>query len=143
MGKFCSNCGKELNENQDICLGCGVMVNKPNPETLPTVQRPKHSGYYKVSSIIMIILGVLFVFGANQSFPDSAGLIIIAGILSIIGAILTLSSSKNKDYIMYGGILYFIAVVLNFICIYDISIFMILSLIFEILNIVYSREKAK
>ena len=59
MGKFCSNCGKELNENKDICLGCGVMVNKPNPETLPTVQRPKHSGYYKVSSIIMIILGAL------------------------------------------------------------------------------------
>lgn len=142
MGKFCSNCGKELNENQDICLGCGVMVNKPNPETT-TVQKPKHSGYYKVSSVIMIILGALFVLGANQSFPDSAGLIIIAGILSIIGAILTLNGSKNKDYIMYGGILYFIAVVLNFLCIYDISIFMILAIIFGILNIVYSREKAK
>ena len=31
MAKFCSNCGGELNENQDICLKCGVRVNKTNP----------------------------------------------------------------------------------------------------------------
>ena len=24
MAKFCENCGKELAENQDICLNCGV-----------------------------------------------------------------------------------------------------------------------
>ena len=30
MTKFCSNCGSEINENADICLNCGVMVNKNN-----------------------------------------------------------------------------------------------------------------
>lgn len=30
MAKFCSNCGKELQENQDVCLNCGIAVNKPN-----------------------------------------------------------------------------------------------------------------
>ncbi len=26
MAKFCANCGNELNENQDICLKCGMQV---------------------------------------------------------------------------------------------------------------------
>ena len=26
MAKFCSNCGAELNEEQEICLKCGVRV---------------------------------------------------------------------------------------------------------------------
>ena len=26
MAKFCANCGSELNENQDICLKCGMQV---------------------------------------------------------------------------------------------------------------------
>ena len=27
MAKFCRNCGKELNEEQNVCLNCGVVVN--------------------------------------------------------------------------------------------------------------------
>ena len=30
MAKFCTNCGAELNEEQDICLKCGVRINKTN-----------------------------------------------------------------------------------------------------------------
>lgn len=26
--KYCVNCGAELNENQDICLSCGVKIEK-------------------------------------------------------------------------------------------------------------------
>lgn len=26
MAKFCTNCGKELNENQAVCLNCGTEV---------------------------------------------------------------------------------------------------------------------
>ena len=38
MAKYCSNCGKELNENQDVCLNCGVAVrntkvNDPNQKS--------------------------------------------------------------------------------------------------------------
>ena len=28
MAKFCSNCGNKLNENADICLKCGVLIDK-------------------------------------------------------------------------------------------------------------------
>lgn len=30
MAKFCANCGSEINENADICLKCGVLINKDN-----------------------------------------------------------------------------------------------------------------
>ena len=30
MGKFCSNCGRELDINADVCLKCGKMVEKKN-----------------------------------------------------------------------------------------------------------------
>lgn len=33
MAKFCSNCGKELQSNQDVCLNCGVSVNKNNNQS--------------------------------------------------------------------------------------------------------------
>ena len=36
MTKFCRNCGKELNEEQNVCLKCGVAVNgvaKTNDKT--------------------------------------------------------------------------------------------------------------
>lgn len=30
MAKFCTNCGAELNDDQDICVKCGKMVKKSN-----------------------------------------------------------------------------------------------------------------
>lgn len=30
MAKFCTNCGAELNDEQDICVKCGKMVKKSN-----------------------------------------------------------------------------------------------------------------
>lgn len=49
MSKFCTNCGNELNENQDLCLKCGKLVNKP---TEPT-ERPYDLG-------ILILLIIIF-----------------------------------------------------------------------------------
>mgnify|MGYP003305623683 CR=1 FL=1 len=28
MAKYCTNCGKEIQENQDVCLNCGVTIKK-------------------------------------------------------------------------------------------------------------------
>lgn len=51
MEKFCSNCGKKLKENADVCLNCGVLVNKHNKFT------KEKAG--KGMSIAGMILGIL------------------------------------------------------------------------------------
>jgi uncharacterized membrane protein YvbJ len=31
---YCQNCGKEIDDNADICLGCGVRVSPSNKENI-------------------------------------------------------------------------------------------------------------
>jgi len=55
MEKFCSNCGSELKENADICVNCGVLINK-NYKT----KKIKAPG--KGMSIAGMILGIIGIF---------------------------------------------------------------------------------
>lgn len=60
MAKFCSNCGKELNDNADICLNCGVLVNKQESKTNNNVNIGKKKGL-PVWAIVLIVLGCVVV----------------------------------------------------------------------------------
>lgn len=40
MAKFCRNCGNEVNENADICLKCGVLINKKNNDNISSNVNP-------------------------------------------------------------------------------------------------------
>lgn len=64
MGKFCSNCGKELKENADICLNCGVLINKDTK-----VKKEKTPGLGL--SIAGMILGILSIFAIFGSLPEA------------------------------------------------------------------------
>ncbi len=57
MAKFCSNCGKELNDNADICLNCGVLVNKDGNKrtTIDNVKAKKKS--FPIWAIVLIVVG--------------------------------------------------------------------------------------
>ena len=45
MAKFCSNCGAELNEEQEICLKCGVRVkNSDTKNTDPNAKSKMAAG---------------------------------------------------------------------------------------------------
>ena len=33
---YCQNCGRELNDNADVCLNCGKFVKENNQATTPT-----------------------------------------------------------------------------------------------------------
>lgn len=65
----------------------------------------------------------------------------IPGLLGVVSGILTLCSKKKPSLLLVSGILLLIGSLVNFLGIIDVSIFMILAIIFGILNIVYSKDK--
>lgn len=140
MGKFCQNCGTELNENQDICLGCGVLIKKE--AIINKDSNNDHSGYKTTTGVIMIILGVCMVLGASDDMYEYPILVFtLPGLLGIVAGILSLCSKKNLTLLLISGIILFVGALINFLGIIDVSIFMILAIIFGIFNIVYSRDK--
>ena len=58
MAKFCSNCGKELKENADICLKCGVLVNNKNGNSNSSDVKKKR---FPIWAIILIVVGCIVV----------------------------------------------------------------------------------
>ena len=80
MAKFCTNCGAELNEAQDICLKCGVKVNK-NCGDNSTSNNPNAK-----SKIVAGLLGIfLGCFGVHNFYLGYTGI----GIAQIVVSVLT------------------------------------------------------
>lgn len=110
MAKYCTNCGSELNEQQDICLKCGVRVNKinsNNPEAKSKIAAGLlalflgsygvHNFYLgytgkAVTQLLLTVLGIplslIFI-----GLPMMAG----AGIWAFVEAIMIFAGSINKD----------------------------------------------
>ena len=87
MAKYCSNCGKELTDEQDICLNCGVIVKKGNTSNGNGNNRSKVA-----AGILGILLGALGVHNFYLGFTGKgvAQLLISVlscGILSPVSAI--------------------------------------------------------
>lgn len=87
MAKFCSNCGKELNENQDVCLNCGVSVKKNNSSNNNPNAKSKIA-----AGLLGIFLGT---FGVHNFYLGYTGkavaqlliTILSCGTLSVVSAI--------------------------------------------------------
>ena len=54
--KFCSNCGKKLEENADICLNCGVLLKK---NSKPNKQKKEKKKGLPIWAIVLIIIGCI------------------------------------------------------------------------------------
>ena len=63
--KYCTNCGKELAENQDICLGCVKTVQKDNP-----VNNDPNAKSKMAAGLLAIFLGV---FGVHNFYLGYTG----------------------------------------------------------------------
>lgn len=104
MAKFCTNCGAELNEGQDVCLKCGVKVNKtPSNNVDPNAKSKVAAG------LLGIFLGC---FGVHNFYLGYTGkavaqllitvlscfvLSVVSAIWGLIEGILILSGSINTD----------------------------------------------
>lgn len=106
MAKFCQNCGKELNENQVVCLNCGVAVN--NTANANTNNNP--NGKSKLAAgLLGIFLGAFGVHNFVLGYTGKAvaqllitvlscgTLSIVSGIWGLIEGIMILAGSINKD----------------------------------------------
>ena len=107
MAKFCTNCGKELQENQDVCLNCGMAVNKntarPNQTAAPGAKSKMAAG------LLGIFLGSLGVHNFYLGYTGKAVAQLLISILScgilalvseiwgLVEGIMILTGSINVD----------------------------------------------
>jgi len=157
--RFCPNCGKEfvtsVNENVMGQTYTNTNVNtysntnaNMNSYTYTNAYngvknvKGNHNTYKMVIGILMILIGICLLSAGLQSYDDNAVLIyILPGILGIVASILTLCSRNNHSLLMPAGIVFIVSAGVNFLGIYDISIYSILAIVFGILNIVYCKKK--
>ncbi len=117
MSKFCSNCGKELDESAIVCVKCGTATDK--------LQQKKSKQPGKGLSIASMVLGIIAIFygffmtvgtiaicgtGEFYYFPElmaaTMSLIFFPSILSVIGLSLGIAStSKVKNGFNISGII--------------------------------------
>ena len=102
MARFCPNCGKEVNENADVCLGCGVALKNNN--TTAQAEKSKIA-----AGILGILLGSLGVHNFYLGYTGKAVaqllisllscgiLAFVSGIWGLIEGIMILTGSINTD----------------------------------------------
>ncbi len=115
MSKFCSNCGKELNEEQDICLNCGQMVKKSPRENN---QMNTTNGLAIAGFVLSIIGFVLSIFIVGIFFC------IVGLVLSIIGLTKTKSLNGSGKGLAISGIIInsIVIVIFSFLIIFGFAI---------------------
>ena len=103
MAKYCANCGKELTDEQDICLNCGVRVKKSTTSSDPNAKSKLAAGLFG------IFLGAFGVHNFYLGFTGKAVAqllitVLSCGILSPVSAIwgliegiMILAGNINKD----------------------------------------------
>ena len=82
MAKYCSHCGREVNENAVVCINCGCAIQQEaNNSITPTPKSKPKAG------TVLGILGIVF-----------AWLFALVGhALSIIGIITGIKEYKNEN----------------------------------------------
>lgn len=76
MAKYCTNCGKEIQENQDVCLNCGVTIRKNN--TTNSIPGAK-------SKIAAGLLGIfLGAFGVHNFYLGNTGKAVAQLLISVL-----------------------------------------------------------
>ncbi len=84
MAKFCQNCGSELNENQAVCLKCGVAVsnNAPQSTAQPVNQAVPGRKSKMAAGLLGIFLGSLGVHNFYLGYTGKAVAQLLISLLS-------------------------------------------------------------
>ncbi len=107
MAKFCKNCGAELNENQEVCLKCGIKVDGESTKAATVSTSSKQDKYAVVGMVlglVSIIAWLIPLFG----YPVT--------ICGIVFSAKGLNSQQNKGKATVGlifSILFLIVTLIN------------------------------
>ena len=109
MAKYCTNCGTELNDVQDICLKCGVRVNNfaYNLEAKSKIAAGILALFFGYLGIHNFYLGytgkavtqlLLYVLGIPLCFVlVGIPMVLATGIWGFVEAIMIFAGTINKD----------------------------------------------
>lgn len=94
--KYCSNCGKQVNDEDKICMHCGSKVGKSQST------QPDSAGILSLLVSFLIPLFGLLVYGANHVvYPKkSRSCLIAAGLGFLINLILFYIILQNELFLM-------------------------------------------
>lgn len=142
MGRFCSNCGSKLNENQYVCLKCGVKVDT----RLKSNKKNAYTFYIFISSIILFFISC-FCFMCSINYMSStvnveiidmlSTFLLIPSVISIIASILNICALNKESILCIGNILHIIAGLISCFSMYMVSIYGILLTLYGAINIYY------
>lgn len=88
--KYCRNCGKEVNDNQDVCLNCGTFLNNYNNIKLRKCKKCGEEFPYNVNKCPKC--------GKRYTFPVFLIVILIILFMAMITLIPIIIFVKNVDY---------------------------------------------
>lgn len=77
MEKYCSNCGAKLNENADVCVKCGKLVNKRIFSDIPEGNKSRIA-----AALLAFFLGN---FGIHNFYLGYYGKAVVQLVLTLFG----------------------------------------------------------
>lgn len=73
MAKFCPNCGKEVNENAAVCVGCGVALNGAAPSNVNVTINNGVTESPKSRLVAFLLCTFLGVIGVHRFYVGKVG----------------------------------------------------------------------
>lgn len=95
MAKFCTNCGKELGENDNACANCGTFVNDNKQVVSEMIQKP--SGMTNGFSIAGFVLSIISILSCGTTS-------VLGLVFSIIGLVNVKKYNNNGKGLAIAGI---------------------------------------
>lgn len=103
MAKFCTYCGKEIDENDNVCGYCGNAINKNNTKVINSINNTNKTDGFAIAGFVLSLV----------SFLCCGSTSVIALIFSIIGLINSNKNGTNEKGLAISGIV--ISTVLIFV----------------------------
>ncbi len=113
MPKFCSECGKELEENSVVCKNCGKKVESEIKVSVePSALQPKKNNGFAIAGFVLSLVSLLCC--GSTSF--------LGLIFSIIGLVNANKSEGEGKGLAIAGIIISAIILLVFILLYSLGI---------------------